>query len=249
KFKKEPAGYKKQSSKDIEKYVQSPAAAGVEFMQEKGTRPSSALPYELYTHGRVNAGAGSFALRLEAGKQVFGDNASGTPYTVVAPGSYTDNGNSDTMRSWHFAVAAGDSLSYEWPLNAFAGQQYHLQVHGPNGFYRSFKGSAADAPLSFSMGYESKGNKSSLTGNLVLTVMNNDRAGNYEINITDLSKSSNNIVRKVAPGTTASIVLDTKAAHSWYDVLVKVKELPGFEQQYAGRVETGKESISDPMMG
>ena len=33
------------------------------------------------------------------------------------------------------------------------------------------------------------------------------------------------------------------------DFSVKVKELPDYSRRFAGRVETGKDSISDPAMG
>jgi len=246
KFKKEPAGYKKQSQHDIDHFIQSPATAGMEFRQEKGIRPSSALPYELYTHGKVNAN--HFMLRQEAGNNVFGGKSAGTPYTVTAPGKYSEM-NVDTGRNWSFAVAAGDALTYEWPLSAFENSLYHLRVYGPNGFYRSFKGSNADAPLAVTCLYEDKGKKEELTGNLVLKIMNNDRSKDYDITIIDFGKAQNNVTRKLTAGNTISIILNLAAAHQWYDFKVQAKGLPDFEQHYAGRVETGKEGCSDPVMG
>jgi len=61
-------------------------------------RPSNALPYELYTHGGLNAGANSFALSLQAGKNAFGSKSVGVPYTVTAPGKYNEKGNTDIGR-------------------------------------------------------------------------------------------------------------------------------------------------------
>jgi phospholipase C len=249
KFKKEPAGYKKQSQKDIDHFTQAPFAAAVEFRQEKGVRPSSALPYELYTHGGLNAGANSFALSLQAGKNVLGSKSVGAPYTVTAPGKYNEKGNTDIGRNWSFAVAAGDALAYEWPLNAFENNQYHLRVYGPNGFYRAFKGSSADAFINISCSYEDKGKKDALSGNVVLKIVNRDASKDYDLVITDLGKTSNNFTRKLAAGKTDTIVLDLASAHHWYDFKVQVKGLPDFEQHYAGRVETGSEGFSDPVMG
>jgi phospholipase C len=45
------------------------------------------------------------------------------------------------------------------------------------------------------------------------------------------------------------MVLDLIKTYGWYDFTVKVKGNDSFEKRYAGRVETGKESFTDPMMG
>jgi phospholipase C len=37
--------------------------------------------------------------------------------------------------------------------------------------------------------------------------------------------------------------------HGWYDVVVTVAEDAGFEYRFAGHIETGRDSISDPAMG
>jgi phospholipase C len=35
----------------------------------------------------------------------------------------------------------------------------------------------------------------------------------------------------------------------WYDLVIKVEQDPTFEYRFAGHIETGRESISDPAMG
>jgi len=39
-----------------------------------------------------------------------------------------------------------------------------------------------------------------------------------------------------------------RSAH-WYDLTVEARGLPGFRRRFAGRVETGRDSLSDPAMG
>jgi phospholipase C len=39
-----------------------------------------------------------------------------------------------------------------------------------------------------------------------------------------------------------------RSAH-WYDFTVLVRGLPGFRRRFAGRVETGRDSLSDPALG
>jgi phospholipase C len=36
--------------------------------------------------------------------------------------------------------------------------------------------------------------------------------------------------------------------HGWYDFLVQVDSDPGFQQHFAGHVETGRHSMSDPAL-
>ncbi len=45
------------------------------------------------------------------------------------------------------------------------------------------------------------------------------------------------------------IILDPLANGGWYDYSILVDGAGSFEKRYAGRVETGKESTSDPAMG
>jgi phospholipase C len=46
-------------------------------------------------------------------------------------------------------------------------------------------------------------------------------------------------------GEAATILLPLAKSHGWYDISVRVG---GFGQRLAGRVETGKGSMSDPAM-
>jgi phospholipase C len=39
-----------------------------------------------------------------------------------------------------------------------------------------------------------------------------------------------------------------RSAH-WYDVTVVARDVPGFRRRFAGRVETGRDSLSDPALG
>jgi phospholipase C len=50
----------------------------------------------------------------------------------------------------------------------------------------------------------------------------------------------------VAAGATENVVMWSGKSHGWYDVSVSVE---GGEVRYAGRVETGATSITDPAMG
>jgi len=46
-----------------------------------------------------------------------------------------------------------------------------------------------------------------------------------------------------------NIIVDTSKSYGWYDFSVRIKGNGLFEKRYAGRVETGKSSKTDPLMG
>jgi len=45
------------------------------------------------------------------------------------------------------------------------------------------------------------------------------------------------------------LVVESAHDHGWYDFSVTIGGNPGYQQRFAGRVETGRWSISDPAMG
>src|SRR5690606_19355331 len=107
---------------------------------EPGTRPSCALPYELYADCRPSADGKHIEIGMRAGDKAFGPRSAGAPFKVYARGNYRSastgagNGSYENCRNWDFAVPAGGSLTEQWPLEAFENGQYHLHLYGPNGF-------------------------------------------------------------------------------------------------------------------
>jgi len=242
-FKQEPSAYKKLSSSDI---AQSSAQSLPLAIQEKGIRPSTALPYQLYTHGSLSTDKKSFELKMAASNEAFGEKAAGSPFTVYAPVKYNNGAKEEISRNWHFAVAAGDNLAYAWPLDAFENDQYRLRVHGPNGFYREFTGSKNNPLLNIACDYEKAGGK--LTGNIVINITNND-SKTYYIIISDNGYKTGSVDKTVAANGRENMVLDLSKNFNWYDFSVKVKDNDAFEERFAGHVETGAISKTDPVMG
>jgi phospholipase C len=251
-FKEDPSGYKKLSDEDVEKYMDKPLAGDVVPLQEKGVRPSCALPYELYAHGKLSADKKSFELKLEAGDKVFGEQSAGSPFTVYAPGKFHDASTepaTQVCRNWSFATAVGDTVAYNWPVNAFEGDRYHLRVNGPNGFYREFIGTGNDPLLNITAEYERTAENGKLTGNVIVKIINADPSKGYAVTIKDQGYHKNDAKKQVATGSTQNIALDLKSSFGWYDFSVQVDGADHFEQRYAGRVETGAASFTDPVMG
>lgn len=114
-------------------------------VQERGIRPANALPYHLSVNARYNSATKNLELTFESKKEVFGEQTAGAPFIVYFPGN-TIALNADGKQSWskmnnrHYAVKAGDQVTDQFPLSMFEKEQYHVEVYGPNGFYRVFKG-------------------------------------------------------------------------------------------------------------
>ncbi len=249
KFKETPAGYKQIAAADIEQALLKKDYSGIMPQQEKGMRPSCALPYELGANGKLSDDKKQFTITLQAGNTVFGDQSAGSAFTVSAPGKYTSENNAaTTFRNWSFAVAAGDSIAYHWPLNAFKNNHYHLRVDGPNGFYREYRGSDSDPLLHVTCTYELDARKKP-TGNLLLALVNAGKQAPMTVEIKDNAYGNKSIRRGIAPAVSQTIILPAGKSHGWYDLSIVINGIPGFEKRYAGRIETGRESFSDPVMG
>jgi phospholipase C len=99
------------------------------------------------------------------------------------------------------------------------------------------------------MEYELDAKTHKPTGNVLLHISNKDTQKAVQITITDNAYKKKDLVRDIAKGGKATIALSLKESNGWYDFSLKINGAEAFEKRYAGRVETGKESFSDPVMG
>ncbi|MNR67121.1 Non-hemolytic phospholipase C precursor [compost metagenome] len=53
----------------------------------------------------------------------------------------------------------------------------------------------------------------------------------------------------LAPGEEKSIVVDLQSSFGWYDLQLEAEGYPTWSERFAGHVETGKISKTDPLMG
>jgi phospholipase C len=201
--------------------------AEVRAFQEPGTRPSCPLPYEL----TVNAASRGdiLALVMEARTDAFGDAAGGTAFNAY---SYEPE-----MTSRSYAVCAGSTLRDELPI----ANRYMWRVDGPNGFMRQFAGASGDT---IDVVVDHQGRQAA-SGKLEIRLSNRG-AASRDVTIRDESYGQSLRRASVPPGESNSIIVDTVATQGWYDFTVHAGEMA---YRYAGRVETGKWSITDPAMG
>jgi phospholipase C len=193
-------------------YVPDPPADPSLPKQEKGIRPSRALGYSFGVVDSIEAG--SLVLKINnsgaLGAQVQARPAGADPY------SYT--------------VGAGDRLTARIPL----GETYDIGLHGPNGFYRRYTGSTADAVRVAAIPKDE-------------TLEVSISGGRGTAAVTDAYTGRVRRVRLSAGG--AKIRIPLGGTHGWYEVTVTVSGADGFVREFAGRVENGVPSISDPLLG
>ena len=236
-FKALPSGYKLLTPEEIKEVNTNRFASPYMPQQEKGTRSSCALPYQLYAEGKLSDDKKTFKIKLAAGNEVFGDKSIGAPFNIYIPG--TD------ILPRNYAVLAGDSLIDEWAID----QNYHLQVYGPNGFFREFTGNVNDPLLNVMVEYESlPGNKKNLSGKIVVRCKNSSKQ-QLTVEIPDNAYKGKTQTKVLAAGAQSTIIIDPTTFQGWYDFSVKIRGVSNFESRYAGRVETGKPGITDPAMG
>jgi phospholipase C len=222
--------------------------------QEAGVRPACALPYELSVRGALSADRKSFVIEFSAGNERFGERAAGAPFHVYSPVKVRSAGDAQQFeagRTWDYAVAAGGKLSDQWNLEDFAPGHYQLRAHGPNGFYREFKGLSSDPAITIALRQRPVGQTDGPEA--WLEFENRAPRDAYSVVVKDLAYGASQ--RKVALGPAGSehaqarVELDLAPSFGWYDLLVLVEGLPVFHQHLAGHLETGKASFSDPRMG
>ncbi|MNL07132.1 Non-hemolytic phospholipase C precursor [compost metagenome] len=215
--------------------------------QEKGTRLACALPYQLFAECQLDAKKQHLELYFESGKGNFGQKTvpKGAPFTVYTTNVYKGiNG-----KNWNYALTAGDQLKDQLKLEHFADNRYDIQVSGPNGFFRRFKGSKNDPSLKTSCNYESTCFLSKKPSGNIELLLENTGQNVLELEIKDnVYKSTNSKSITLAAGQKTKVVLDLKNSSGWYDFSVAVNGDQQFDRQYAGHAETGEDSITDPFM-
>jgi phospholipase C len=192
--------------------------------QERGVRPARAIPYTLHADGR--AGASSFTI---------GFRSSGAAAAVFQVRS-ADSGQQPRT----YTVEPGKRLTDTWALGSGG---YDLSVFGPNGFFRRFK-DGAGAPLS---GLAIEARYGRRQDEITLEIENHGPA-TVEVTVSDRYSSKRTTV-KVAPAGTKSPSWSLARTKGWYDLTVSAHGDAAFEHRYAGHLEDGGASVSDPGMG
>ncbi len=236
KFKDIPTNFRSLSPDEIVQVNENPGASTILPKQETGVRPACALPYQLTVDGDWQADRHQFSITFAARTDRFSRASAGAPFMVYDKADHSVR---------NYAVSPGDQLIDTWSVAD--GANYHFQVYGPNGFFREFRGGGTAPSVRIQCD-----DRVSPSAELVIGLTNLS-SRELTVNLIDNAYKRPEM-GQVLRGTGNQISqamrkLALTDSFGWYDISVRVAEHPEFEQRYAGRVETGVRSFSDPMMG
>ncbi|AXQ28914.1 phospholipase C, phosphocholine-specific [Solimonas sp. K1W22B-7] len=203
--------------------------AGTLPQQEPGVRYSRALPYELHVESRRSA---------LGGMELFFSNTgnAGAVFHVY------DMNDLDGVPH-RYAVEPGKQLSHAW--SAGLSGSHDLWVLGPNGFHRRFSGAGA---LSSAAIPEVRVCYDIANGDISLKLRNEGTAACTFRVAANAYRSDGPWTFTVNPGQEIEHFWALGTSGAWYDLSVTVEGDGSFLRRVAGRVETGRHSVSDPAM-
>ena len=190
-------------------------------IQNRGSRPSRALPYVLHVGAQVDAAKSCVELHFA------------NEGAVAAVFHVYDRQNPAQIPR-RYTVGAGKRLSGCWNTRT----AYDLWVLAPNGFHRHFVGAMQDA-LAVQLRYQPTKNR------LLLQIISTSKAP-HTIQIRDQAYGARAVQKRAEAGQTIQLAWDVSHSQGWYDLQISSPQLPAFAHRLAGRMETGHDSVSDP---
>jgi phospholipase C len=209
-----------------------PDRAAVMF-QEQGTRPSRLLPYVLNVSSTIGP-AGTLSLTfLNEGRQ-------GAVFQVY------DKLHLDRLPR-RYTVEAGRKLSDEWKSEAADSAKYELWIYGPNGFLREFRADLSSHKFAASPPrMEVLYNAADREIHLLVSTDSLRGSDTSEFSIrSNAYRTDGPWLLSLARGERRTQAWSVKSTAGWYDFTVATSH---FHQRFAGRLETGDPSTSDPAL-
>ncbi len=220
--------------------------------QEKGQRPTLAVPYQLHATLALDIAAGKLRLTLGNDGMSLPGNPQGHSAAVfqVQPRE-VGNPRFYTVTSYPVVQESGEelgrTLNDELDDLLDANGRYAFEVHGPNGFFREFHGNlhlaAQMARPEVSVTYQRN-------GNLQLNIRNLGRLP-CSVTVTPNPAYTREGSRRyeLEPNQAISEVWLLRSSQGWYDLSVTASNTEAnYLRRLAGHVETGKPSRSDPLL-
>lgn len=198
-------------------------------VQQSGVRPARALPYELQVQASVPDGGGALQLSFENAGEA------GAVFHVY------DRLALDRMPR-RYTVEAGRQLQDRWLTES----DYDLWLLAPNGWHRRIAGGVRRGNGQAAPEIELRSSRSS--GELLLELINSgNQPCTFVLQAHKYYAQSAGQWRVMARSRN-SVRLPLTASRHWYDYSVSVTEQPGWLRRFAGHLENGQPSISDPAM-
>jgi phospholipase C len=215
--------YSPPDNKRYPDYVPKPPVEQSLPTQEKGTRRARAVPYELQVESELHHSGHALELQFR------------NTCTVAAVFQVRDGNHQHLPRS--YTVGARDKLSDTWEFSTSGQSGYELLVYGPNGFFRSFKDSG-NSLLRCHIDYDID------HGGILLKLKNAGHSA-CNVRIADAYTGQTQAIALHAGKTSRQFVLLSQS-HGWYDLTIETDASPVFRQCFAGHLESGQDSLSDP---
>lgn len=231
--------------------------------QEPGTRLSRALPYVFVVRDALSSASSPTTSTVSISISVDNTGAAGAPFVLY------DVANLASVNPRQIAVEAGKTIT-DTVMLVDSSAPYHFVLMGINGFVRQFQGAVAATDDSGSSDPCSHVN-AALTydkerDSVVLTLTNNlpsaqkqQQQSSQDVTFAVQDNAYGqlgNEVRTVVVSAGASVqqVVFTGDSGNWYDLSVLLTsplsaESSCYARRFMGRMETGKDGVSDPAMG
>jgi phospholipase C len=143
-------------------------------------------------------------------------------------------------------VAPLSVVDYQWPLSSFESEEYHLRVYSSNGFYREYRGDE-DSFLEVQSSYSISADPKDVF--LEITVKNTHPQQSKDFVVENIVYDSQVKKLNIKPMQEKKFKIALRKSFNWYDISIKETSNNQFLRKWAGRVENGLPSKTDPVMG
>lgn len=196
-----------------------------EFSATGNTRPARALAYQIDLNASLDLSRDRLQLDFcNNGKLGFA--------CTVYPQHH--NGG-----PWYYTLASQQKHSGFWPLTDFANKQYALRIHGANAYYRQFQGQAKTSIAIHVICH---------TDHLQIQ-LHNPLDQPCQILLRDMFYGAPGQQIELAAGSHYQLDWSCANSGNWYDFAFTLAHDKSFLWRYAGHLENGLTSISDPALG
>jgi phospholipase C len=169
------------------------------------------------------------ACEIDANRKAVTLSITNSGVAGVALNAYAAGGETGP---WSFTVEAGKSLRHEVLARVDA---YDLMIYGPNGFLRHFRGATSHAPSEPVATFGSDA--------VQMTVPAPLRAQKADEVVPPNTGRAGNLAAVEQAGWNVA------GNGHWYDIEISSADDPTYLRRYAGHIETGAPSVSDPLIG
>jgi phospholipase C len=202
--------------------------------QEPGQRLARALPYRLQADAKVDIAEQTVSIAFE-------NTGTVGAFFHVRSALGAENSGQGTG-PWGYTVDPHKrDLSDRWSPIGTTG--YDLSVYGPNGFFRRFAGglTRTSADLEIRAVAEIAG------GALLLFIRN---AATTRTTVTIANQYTEHTEHfPLEPHGFVTVPVPLAKSFHWYDLVITANTDQSFARHYAGHIENGFDSVSDPHIG